>query len=558
MASNNLQFDVIVIGAGINGAGIARDAAMRGLKVLLLDKGDVGSGTSSWSTRLIHGGLRYLEHGELRLVRESLRERSCLLNICPHLVRPLPLLMPVYEKARRGWWAIRAGMIAYDALSLNKSRPNKSLPRHGMLSGAETLQQVPALNPDGLRGAAVYFDAQVEFAERLVLENVLSAVAHSATVLTYARVEKLIVENGAARGVEFTREGRCSSPTVTDDSEVARHTAYAGIVINAAGPWVDQVLTESNANSPRLVGGTKGSHLIVAPFPGAPATAIYVEAETDGRPFFIIPWNSKYLIGTTDIRYEGDLDDVQISTDEIDYLLRETNRVFPIAKLTREQILYSYSGVRPLPFAGDKDAQAITRRHFIRAHPTLRGLFSIVGGKLTTYRSLAEQTVDLVQKQLPSHSDGGPLARSFECATNREPLPGAATADFDTFCADFKQHSRLPETTNDRLLRIYGTRVSLLLNLIAEDASLAKVFDSETGALSAEVVFAFRQEFATTLADCLLRRTMVGLNSSRGLTAVEAAGAIALDHLGWSERRVEQEIVAYRKEILRSPIQGEV
>jgi glycerol-3-phosphate dehydrogenase len=546
MASHHLQFDVIVIGAGINGAGIARDAAMRGLKVLVLDKGDIGGGTSSWSTRLIHGGLRYLEHGEFRLVRESLRERSCLLNIAPHLVRLLPLLVPVYEKARRGWWTIRAGMIAYDALSFNKT-----LPRHRMLSAAETLQRAPALNREGLRGAAVYFDAQVEFAERLVLENVLSAVAHGATVLTYARVKKLIVENGAVRGIkftrEFTREDRCSSPTVMADSDVARQTAHAEVVINAAGPWVDQVLTESNAESPRLIGGTKGSHIIVASFPGALSTAIYVEAETDGRPFFIIPWNGKYLIGTTDIRYQGDLDDVQIAGDEIDYLLRETNRVFPIARLTREQILYTYSGVRPLPFTGDKDAQAVSRQHFIRAHPTLRGLFSIVGGKLTTYRSLAEETVDLILKQLPAQRD----RRFLKCNTDHDPLPGAATASFDTFCANFKQRSRLPEATNDRLLRIYGTRGSLLLDLISEDASLAKVFDSETGALAAEVVFAFRQELATTLADCLLRRTMVGLNSSRGLTAVEAAGAIARKYLGWSERRVEQEIVAYRDEVSR-------
>jgi glycerol-3-phosphate dehydrogenase len=553
MTSNNLLFDVIVIGAGINGAGIARDAAMRGLKVLLLDKGDLGGGTSSWSTRLIHGGLRYLEHGEFRLVRESLRERSCLLNICPHLVRPVPLLVPIYEKARRGWWTIRAGMIAYAALSFNKSLPNKSLPGHRMLSVAETLQQAPALNPDGLRGAAVYFDAQVEFAERLVLENVLSAVAHGATVLTYARVEKLIAENGAVRGVEFSCNDRLSSPTDMDNSEVGRHTAHASLVINAAGPWVDQVLIESNASGPRLIGGTKGSHIIVAPFPGAPAVAIYVEAETDGRPFFIIPWNGKYLIGTTDIRYDGNLDNVQITSDEIDYLLRETNRVIPIATLTREQILYTYSGVRPLPFAGDKDAQSITRRHFIRAHPTLRCLFSIVGGKLTTYRSLAEETVDLILKKLITHPD----RRSLECMTDHEPLPGATTADFAAFCTNFKQHSRLPEATNDRLLRIYGTRASLLLKLIAEDASLAEVFDSETGALSAEVVFAFRYEFATTLTDCLLRRTMVGLNSSLGLRAVETAGAIARKHRGWSERRVEQEIVAYRKEVLRFSSQGE-
>ena len=553
MASNNLQFDVIVIGAGINGAGIARDAAMRGLKVLLFDKGDIGGGTSSWSTRLIHGGLRYLEHGEFRLVRESLRERSCLLNTCPHLVRPIPLLVPVYEKARRGWWTIRLGMIAYDALSFNKS-----LPGHRMLSVAETLQQAPELNRDGLLGAAVYFDAQVEFAERLVLENVLSAVAHGATVITYARVEKLIVEDGAVRGVEFTREftreDRRSSPTVLEGSGVMPGRAYAEIVINAAGPWVDQVLTESNASYARLIGGTKGSHIIVAPFPGSAGTAIYIEAETDGRPFFIIPWNGKYLIGTTDIRHEGDLDDVQISGDEIDYLLRETNRVFPIARLTREQILYTYSGVRPLPFAGDKDAQSITRRHFIRAHPKLRGLLSIVGGKLTTYRSLAQETVDLILKKLPAYSDRGRPARSFDCGTSRDPLPGAATTDFDTFCENFKQHSPLSEATNDRLLRIYGTRVSLLLNLIENDASLAQVFDSETGALAAEVVFAFTHELATTLGDCLLRRTMVGLNSSRGLAAVEPAGAIARKHLGWSEQRVEQEIVAYRKEVVRFPI----
>jgi len=558
MPSEILQFDVIVIGAGINGAGIARDATMRGLKVLLLDKGDIGGGTSSWSTRLIHGGLRYLEHGEFRLVRESLRERSCLLNICPHLVRPLPLLVPVYERARRGWWTIRAGMIAYDALSL----PRKSLPSHHMLSLAETLRQAPALNREGLRGAAVYFDAQVEFAERLVLENVLSAVAHGATVLTYARAGKLIVENAAVRGVEFTREfaseDRSGGPTVTEGPGVARQTAYADIVINAAGPWVDQVLTGSDTDSPRLIGGTKGSHIIVAPFPGAPETAIYVEAETDGRPFFIIPWNDKYLIGTTDIRYDGDLDDVRIAGDEIDYLLRETNRVFPIARLTREQILYAYSGVRPLPYTGDKNGQSITRRHFIRAHPRLRGLISIVGGKLTTYRSLAQQTVDLLLTKLPSYPDCGRLAGSFECATNRDPLPGAATADFDTFCVNFKQHSRLPEATNDRLLRIYGTRVSLLLDSIEKDASLAKVFDSETGALSAEVVFAFTHELATTLGDCLLRRTMVGLNSSRGLAAVEPAGAIARKYLGWPEDRVEQETIAYRKEVLRFPTEGEV
>ena len=368
MASENDkdEFDLIVIGAGINGAGIARDAAMRGLKVLLLDKGDIGSGTSSWSTRLIHGGLRYLEHGEFGLVRESLRERACLLVIAPHLVRPLRMLVPIYKHARRGIWTIRAGMIAYEALSYDKA-----LPRHKMLSAKETLQRAPGLNREGLLGAAVYFDAQVEFAERLVLENALSAKAHGATVVTYARVERLIVEDGTLRGVEFTRapkgkshgQGQTVSGTAGADrssgstfsEDVDRRSATGRVVINAAGPWIDQLLKQSSASSPRLIGGTKGSHLIVAPFAGASDTAIYVEAATDARPFFIIPWNGNYLIGTTDLRYEGDLDHVQIDSDEIAYLLRETNRVLPGARLTREHILYTYSGVRPLPFTGDKD-----------------------------------------------------------------------------------------------------------------------------------------------------------------------------------------------------------
>jgi glycerol-3-phosphate dehydrogenase len=496
---------------------------------------------------LIHGGLRYLEHGEFGLVRESLRERRALLNIAPHLVRALPMLAPIYENARRGVWTIRAGMIAYDVLSFDKK-----LPRHRMLSREETLRRAPGLRSEGLVGAAVYFDAQVEFAERLVLENALSAAEHGATIITYARVDKLLVADGKIRGVEFTRvrsqrtTGTAgvspADPTLSSDDE--RHSTYAKVVLNAAGPWIDELLAQaSSEKSPRLIGGTKGSHIIVAPFAGAPDTAIYVEAETDRRPFFIIPWNGNRLIGTTDIRYDGDLDKVAIESAEIDYLLRETNRVIPKANLTREHILYTYSGVRPLPFISNKDAQSITRKHFIRPHPHVDNLFSIVGGKLTTYRSLAEQTVDLVFKQLGRSSPA--------CATDQERLPGAAIPDFEAFSKEFKQRHEFSEATVDRLLRIYGTRSSLIAELIANDASLAAVFDEETGAIAAEVVLAFRQELAQTLSDCLLRRTMVGLNSSCGLDAVEAAASVARKHLGWSESRMAQEIDAYRKEVSR-------
>jgi glycerol-3-phosphate dehydrogenase len=540
------QFDVIVVGAGINGAGIARDAAMRGLNVLLLDKGDIGSGTSSWSTRLIHGGLRYLEHGEFGLVRESLRERECLLKIAPHLIRQLRILVPIYKNARRGVWTVRAGMIAYDALSFDKT-----LPGHRMLSRAETLQEAPGLNPEDLLGAAVYLDAQVEFAERFVLENALSAIAHGATILTYARVDRFLIEEGMIRGVECTRvhdsgttiSEAMNSGTAGLISNKDRHSITGRVVINAAGPWVDQVLNESAVNSPRLIGGTKGSHIVVAPFAGTPETAIYVEAEADARPFFIIPWNRNYLIGTTDIRYDGDLDHVAIDNDEIAYLLRETNRVIPGAKLTREDILYSYSGVRPLPFTNDKDEQSITRKHFIRRHHEIENLFSIVGGKLTTYRSLSEQAVDLVVQKLQK--------RSMGCTTDRQPLPGAETPDFAAFSNDFKQRSGLTETISDRLLRIYGTRSSSILNLIGDEPSLAEVFDTETGAMAAEVVFAFKQELAQTLSDCLLRRSMVGLNSICGLNAVDAAARVAQSNLGWSRERVALETIAYKNEISR-------
>jgi glycerol-3-phosphate dehydrogenase len=552
------EFDIVVIGAGINGAGIARDAAMRGLDVLLLDKGDIAGGTSSWSTRLIHGGLRYLEHGEFGLVRESLRERETLFRIAPHLVRPLPLLIPIYKRARRGRWMVRAGMFVYDVLSFDKA-----LPLHQMLSPAQALERAPGLDPSGLIGAALYYDAQVEFAERLVLENALSAIEHGAKVITYARVDKFVVEGKALRGVEFTDQ-------LKGESQIAR----AKLVINAAGPWVDEVLGVNEvlgvdevlgfgqlsgkdvASRRRLIGGTKGSHIIVAPFAGAPgsagspavqhgwgASALYIESETDHRPFFIIPWNGNYLIGTTDTRFEGDLDRVQINDKEIDYLLRETNRLIPRANLTRRQILYTYSGIRPLAFSDDKDEQRITRRHFIRPHAKYKNLFSIVGGKLTTYRSLAEQTVDLVLKKLNQSSS--------TCTTAQTPLPGANTSDSEAFEKDFKQHCGLPEAKSDRLLRIYGTRSLIVSNLIAQDVSLAEVFDSETGAIAAEIVFAFKHELARKLSDCLLRRTMVGLNSTCGLNAVEAAGRITQKHLAWSENRIEQETAAYRKDVAR-------
>ena len=377
------RYDVVIIGGGINGAGIARDAAMRGLSVLLIEKGEIGAGTTSASTRLIHGGLRYLEHFEFGLVYESLRERETLLRIASDFVKPLAITIPIYKQSKRGRLTIRAGMILYDLLSRGKS-----LPRHQMLSRDETLERWRGLNSEGLVGSAVYYDAQVEFPERLVLANVRSALEFGAEVLTHTRVTNFAVEDAKVTGVEF----------VTEDGQT---TFVEGeVVINAAGPWIDQVLERAPIRSPKLIGGTKGSHIIVSPFPGAPGNAIYLEARSDGRPIFIIPWNKLYLIGTTDVRFEGDPDEVRCELWEIDYLLSETNLALPSAGLTRDSIIQTYSGVRPLPVTGDKDEQNITRRHFIREHPRLPNLLSIVGGKLTTYRSLAEECVDLIFRKL--------------------------------------------------------------------------------------------------------------------------------------------------------------
>jgi glycerol-3-phosphate dehydrogenase len=502
---HDMVWDVVVIGAGINGAGIARDAAMRGLKVLLIDKGDVGGGTSAASTRLIHGGLRYLEHFEFGLVRESLRERETLLRIAPHLVRPLAITIPIYKHGRRRA-TIRAGMIAYDLLS-----QGKSLPKHRMAPVEETLRETPGLNAQGLVGSAVYYDAQVEFAERLVFENVLAAIEHGAKVVTYAAVTGFLFESGSLTGVQL--DG--------DKTDALR----AKVVINSAGPWVDCVVEKTGKKRERLIGGTKGSHIVVAPFAAAPPSAVYLEAVSDGRPFFIIPWNGNYLIGTTDLRFEGNPDEAHAEAWEVEYLLAETNRAFPSAELTRECVLYTYSGVRPLPFTTNGDERNITRRHFLREHPRFKNLISVVGGKLTTYRSLAEECVDLVLRKL-----GQGFTRS---ETGRVPLPGAV--GFATVARDSIE---FPE----RWLRIYGSRAG-------DVAELANRLN--TNALTAEVVFAFENELARTLSDCFLRRTMVGLNADLGLTELDVAAEAGRQFLGWSEERAKREVEGYRKEISR-------
>lgn len=525
------HFDLIVIGAGINGAGIARDAALRGLHVLLLDKGDVASGTTSWPTRLIHGGLRYLEYGEIGLVRESLRERERLLHNAPHLVHPMPMLIPIYEGDSRGPLMIRAGMIAYDALSLDKS-----LPRHHLLDHAATLRRVPGLTPQHLRAGALYYDAQVEYTERLVLENVLDAESHGTLLKTYHKVERITSWDGRVTGVAGT-------DTLTDQPFHATST----VVMNVAGPWVDEVLAGAGrAKGPKLMGGTKGTHLVVDPFPGAPATGVYSEARLKHRPFFVVPWNDAYLVGTTDTRYTGDLDYLSATPDEVAWMVQEVNTLFPAANLAAESIQFSYAGVRPLPSAPGKDEGAVTRRHMLVDHGSrgeLSGLYSVVGGKLTTFRELAEHAVNTAQRVLSKD-----MTRS---TTATAPLPGAPVGqDWQAFRAQFLATSDLPLRVNEHLLRVYGARAEEVI-AFARERNLDAVIDEPSGLIAAEVPWSFEREGARSLADIVARRTMVGLGPSVGIGADEAIAKVAQSELGWDQERTDREVASYRTWVAR-------
>jgi len=522
------DYDLIVIGGGINGAGIARDAALRGLRVLLLEMNDFGSGTSSWSSRLIHGGLRYLEHGDFALVFESLRERRLLQRLAPHLVRRLRLTIPVYDSSRRGMWLVRLGMIVYDLLSIGKA-----VPRHRMLARRSIIEAVPGINEEGLRGGASYFDAQVSYAERLVFENILGAREAGADVRNYSPVIGINVRNNQLQSVHFLDHGSGQEMEAT-----------ATVVVNAAGPWVDEVLSTVNRKIPGCMGGTKGSHIAVGLFEGAPRDAIYAESIVDGRPFFIIPWNEQVLIGTTDIRFSGDPADARASRDEIDYLLNETNHLFPHARLRLEDIHYAYAGIRPLPARDTGPESAITRKHIIKKHRLLaRGLVSIIGGKLTTYRNLAEQAVDYVNRKNAS--------KGSRCRTRTLPLPGAV--GIDEARSALQEVGTLSSAGVRRLLAIYGGRAIGIARLAAENPRLAMALDADGRVIAAEIEFVAGSELVVSLIDIVHRRMMIGLDANQGRDLADAVSRLAAPVLGWSEserKRQLRDLTAYSDRFL--------
>ncbi len=521
-------YDLLIIGGGINGAGIAYAAARRGLATVLLERHDFGSGTTSRSTKLIHGGLRYLEQGEFGLVFESLREREALLRLAPHLVRPLPFLILIPRQAGYHPFRIRLGLMAYDLLSLGKS-----LPAHQPLSLAEVREREPALVLDDVCAAFLYFDAQVRSPERLVIENVRAAEEHGADVFNYAEVIEILVEGGAVRGAR-----------VRDRIRGEEIPIRAHLVINAAGPWVDAVCHLLPRTIPRLIGGTRGSHLVV-PNAWSLRHALYAVARTDGRPFFIVPWRDCVLIGTTDIRYEDDADQARASDEEIAYLFTEARRLLG-PRLRREEIWCAYSGVRPLPYQPGVPEGAITRRHIIRDHERedgIAGILSIIGGKITPYRHLADEVVTLACQKL----------RRKECARPRhpEPLPGGAPLSSREF-TEAAQALDVAAESAAHLLELYGSLGAEVLALVQKERTLGKRLCPHHPDIAAQVIYAMEREHAVRLADIFLRRTTTGGSRCLGLSCAPVAARLMGDYLGWDEARVHEEIAAYRDELART------
>ena len=518
------SYDLIVVGAGINGVGVALDAALRGLRVVLVEMDDICSGVSAWSGRLVHGGLRYLEHYDFGLVRESLVERERLFQNAPHLVRPVPLLMPTFAHNRRSGWLVELGMLLYDSLSLRKTPP-----AHRHLGRSKTLSRFPGISSEGLKGAALFYDGQLELAERLCVEIACDAADHGAELILHTRVDGPIMEDGRVVGVRATS-------TMTGEKIELR----APVVYNVAGPWIDRVFVGDEVPvQRRLNGGAKGSHLVVDRFPGAPNDVVYYESRRDGRLVLVIPWMGRVMIGTTDVRFEDDPGRARCDIGEAEYLLDEVNALIPEAKLTINDVLYTLSGVRPLPYEPGVAASSITRTHVLHDHAGsgLAGLVTVVGGKLTTYRQLAEDAVDDVIRRLGRRDPG--------CLTQRRPLPGAVALDGPRLREELLGRGA-PSAVADRLLRFYGAGARGVWSLAESDSALAHVVHPASGLLAAELVHAVTREHAVTLTDVLARRVLVAFEPGHGLEVVGDLAAVVGASLGWDENRCAAEIEDYR------------
>ena len=466
-------YDLLVVGGGINGAAIAYLAASTGASTALLEKGDFAGGTSSKSTKLVHGGLRYLENFEFDLVAESLKERYIQWKSAPHLVRPMAFIIPVYRGDPRGLWQMRLGVWLYDALS-----GAYTLGRHRTLSKKEVVQHVPDINPEGLLGGVEYFDAQMDDA-RLCLENVLMADKHGAHVANHVEVTGFLKNNGRTIGAR-----------VQDAQAGTSFDVLARQVVVAVGPWSDIVLHQDAPRAKPCLRGTKGAHVV---YRGCLSDrALLVPTRTDQRVIFIIPFKGNTLIGTTDTDYAGSPDDVRCDQDDVAYLLGEASRILSGRPFQKENVIMTFAGVRPLVYDRGTPSQ-VSRRHVIKR--AFSGVYYVLGGKYTTYRAIARECVAKVLPEAGQRLGTG----------DRHPLygsPGQGQEDVKSAAG----HYSVGTDTVEHLMGVYGSRFADVLALTQEDPSLKGKICSCSPAIRAQVIYAMKVEMARTVEDVFDRR----------------------------------------------------
>lgn len=508
------SFDVLIVGGGITGAGIARDAALRGLAVALIEKDDLASGTSSRSSRLVHGGIRYLEHGHLRLVFEACAERHLLLRIAPHLVRPLPFVWPVYASQRLPVWKLSAGLAMYDVLSLLRN-----VERHRRLAPRDVLAREPALAHDHLRGGVRYFDAATDDA-RLTLVNALDALALGAQVATHV----------AFTGTRATRDrDGLQTYTARDALSGSGLEIRARLLVNATGPWSDEVRRMAGAGGGQRVQGSKGTHVAVPRERVGNRDALTLLHPADGRVMFALPAGTHTILGTTDTFTSVVPDEVRASEAEVGYLLDAANRFFPEARLTRADVVAAWAGIRPLmPTTGS--SVAASREHAIdRADHGV----TITGGKLTTYRVMARQVMDVVEQAL--------ARRRTRSATATRPLPGG-DVDVGSAVADATRVADAARATH--LVHAYGAAWREVHAYCERDAAAGAAIVAGLPYRLGEMRWALERELAVTLGDLLIRRVHLAFETRDNGRA--AARAVA-SFLGWGEA----ELARYDAEVER-------
>ncbi|MDY7230311.1 glycerol-3-phosphate dehydrogenase [Hyalangium rubrum] len=522
-------FDLLIIGGGVAGAGAARDAALRGLRVALVEREDFASGTSSRSSRLIHGGVRYLEHGHLGLVFESSIERMRLLRLAPHLVRPLAFTWPVYKGARIPRWKLNAGLMLYDALALFRN-----VKSHQSLSIRQVLAAEPLVLSEGLTGGARYYDAATDDA-RLTFANALGASEAGAVVLNHASVRQLLLEEGKAVGA-----------LVVDHLSGQEVAVRARALVNATGPWSDEIRkldSHSNREAP-AVRGSKGVHISVPRERIGNNEALTLLSPKDGRVMFVLPAGTHAIIGTTESATRAHPAEVRASETDVEYLLASANAFFPQAHLTRADVVSAWAGIRPLVakgYGGAGDAGSASREHAIDVSPS--GVIAISGGKLTTYRVMARDVVNAVERQLG-------LARR-KAPTDTLPLPGG---DMRSLAAEMESARAITGNADvaHHLVRAYGSRWPQVWRLAAEDAALAQPLAEGLPYLRAEAAYGVSHELVHTLADLLIRRLKVAFETrDLGLAAARVAAEVMAPRLGWDAEETRRQLEAYARHAVR-------